>query len=185
MINFQPNWPALLDKLKARFNLNETQLAATVGLSRSMLSQVRTDHRPLPTKAKLVVLDKLGYTLTRGVVLSVLPTELSATITEADNARVQERAMDTVCRVFLEEEFDRLEASARTRFFNQLCVLGECDRDVLIKVLQIQPSELFAIESAEAKLPFWAKTALFDNFDLAELTTAIGKALDLEPPIGK
>lgn len=181
MLNFQPNWPALLDKLKLRLDLNETELAATIGLSRSMLSQVRIDHRPLPTKAKLVVLDRLGYVLTRGMVLSALPTELSATISEADNARAQEKAMVAVCRMFLEEDFDRLDPPARKRFVSQLCVVGECDRKVLAKALEIRPSDLRAIESAESKLPFWAKTALLDNFDAAELNSAIEKALDPDP----
>lgn len=178
MLNFRPDWPALLDKLKARLDLNETQLAATIGMSRSMLSQVRIDHRPLPTKAKFVVLDKLGYALTRNLVLSALPADVSETITEADNARAQEKALIAGCMTFLEKEFDQLDAAARRRFFSRLCVVGECDRRLLATALDLRPSDLRAIESASARLPFWAKSALLGNFDAAELTSAIESALD-------
>ncbi len=177
MLNFRPDWPALLDKLKARLDLNETQLAATIGMSRSMLSQVRIDHRPLPTKAKFVVLDKLGYALTRNLVLSALPADVSETITEADNARAQQKALISGCMAFLEREFDRLDAASRRKFFSRLCEVGECDRKLLATALDLQPSDLQAIESASAQLPFWAKSALLENFDAAEVTSAIESAL--------
>lgn len=58
-------------------DLNELQLAGAIGLSQSMLSQVRIGHRPLPTKAKIAVLDKLDYALTRNLVLSTLPGDVA------------------------------------------------------------------------------------------------------------
>ena len=181
MLNFRPVWPALLDKLKSRLDLNETQLAATIGMSRSMLSQVRIDHRPLPTKAKFVVLDRLGYALTRNLLLSALPADVSETITEADNARAQQKALTSGCRTFLEDEFDQLDAARRRRFFSRLCEAGECDRKLLATALDLRPSDLKAIESASARLPFWAKSALLENFDATEVTSAIERALDCSP----
>ena len=82
---------------------------------------------------------------------------------------------------FLEEEFDQLDAASRRRFFSRLCEVGECDRKLLATALDLRPSDLKAIESASAKLPFWAKSALLENFDATEVTSAIESAIGGSP----
>lgn len=177
MLNARLNWPDLLDKLKAKFTLNETELAATIGLSRSMLSQVRIGHRPLPTRSKFVILDKLGYAMTRDLLLSALPSEVSETIAEADNARVQGKNDVASCANFLEEEFDRLDSAARRTFFSRLCELGDCDRKRLAVELEIRPADLKAIEAGTKRMPFWSRSAVLGKFEASEILSAIEQAL--------
>ena len=131
MLFLDIDWIAKLDLLRDRMSLNDSQVAAELGLSRSMLAQVRSGHRQLPTKAKLRLLDKLGYALTRGTVLAALSGELTETINEADNRRAQDRASLLACFNFLEDEFDRLGPGARKQFFDLLCALATRPKSAL------------------------------------------------------
>lgn len=175
MLFLNIDWIAKLDALRARMSLNDSQLAAELGLSRSMLAQVRSGHRQLPTKAKLQLLDKLGYALTRGIALAALSSEVTATITEADNQRAQDRASLRVCFDFLEHEFDGLVPPVKTRFFELLCDLAACGRGELAALLQLQPAELRDVQRGEKRLHFLAKAALYENFDSIELAQVIDK----------
>ena len=173
MLFLDIDWIAKLDALRDRMSLNDSQLAAELGLSRSMLAQVRSGHRQLPTKAKLRLLDKLGYALSRGMVLSALSNELTETITEADNQRALDRASQLACFTFLEEELDRLEPGARKKFFDLLCDLAACDRGKLGALLGLRPAELREVQGSDKRLHFLAKAAIYENFDSVELAKAI------------
>lgn len=167
------DWIAKLDTLRDRMSLNDSQLAAELGLSRSMLAQVRSGHRQLPTKAKLRLLDKLGYALTRGLALAALSNEVTETITEADNRRAQDRASLLVCFNFLEDEFDSLEPAKKKKFFDLLCDLATCDRADLAALLDLRPAELRDVQGGDKRLHFLAKAAVVDNFDCVELANVI------------
>ena len=174
MFNLRPRWPALLDKLKAELgDLNELQLAGAIGLSQSMLSQVRIGHRPLPTKAKIAVLDKLGYALTRNLVLSTLPGDVAEAIGDADNRRAKDRARLRTCMEFVDREFDLLAGHKKTKFIDALCENAECDRKTLAAALQLLPRELREIEQGTRQLPLWSKTAVFEHFDAPALSDLI------------
>ncbi len=173
MLYLDIDWIAKLDALRDQMSLNDSQVAAELGLSRSMLAQVRSGHRQLPTKAKLRLLDRLGYALSRGMVLATLSNELTETITAADNQRALDRASQLACFTFLEEEFDRLEPAAKKKFFDLLCDLGACDRGKLGALLGFRPTELREVQSGEKHLHFLAKAAIYENFDLVELAKVI------------
>ena len=175
MLFLDIDWIAKLDALRDRMSLNDSQVAAELGLSRSMLAQVRSGHRQLPTKAKLRLLDKLGYALTRGMVLAALSNELTETITEADNQRAQDRASLQACFNFLEDEFDRLEPAMKKKFFDLLCELGSCDRGKLGALLSLRPAELRDVQGGDKRLPFLARAAIYETFDSVELARVIDK----------
>ena len=177
MLKLRIDWIALLDKLKARLGLNDTELAGVLDISRSMLAQVRSGNRQLPTKVRLVVLDKLGYAVTRGTVLASLPNDLQEAITEADNRRAQDRAALKACSNFLEDEFNTLSPNARKLFLDRVCILGGCDRKTLAALMEVQPSELREIERGERKMHFLARSAIYENFDAVELTDVIEQVL--------
>lgn len=173
MLFLDIDWIAKLDALRDRMSLNDSQMAAELGLSRSMLAQVRSGHRQLPTKAKLRLLDKLGYALSRGMVLAALSNELTETITEADNQRALDRASLLACFTFLEEEFDRLEPAAKKKFFDLLCELALCDRGKLGALLGLRAAELREVQGGDKHLHFLAKAAIYENFDSVELAKVI------------
>lgn len=173
MLFLDIDWIAKLDLLRDRMSLNDSQVAAELGLSRSMLAQVRSGHRQLPTKAKLRLLDKLGYALTRGTVLAALSGELTETINEADNRRAQDRASLLACFNFLEDEFDRLGPGARKQFFDLLCALAGCDRAKLCALMDVRPAELREVQAGNKRLHFLAKAAIYENFDSIGLAGVI------------
>lgn len=175
MLFLDIDWIAKLDLLRDRMSLNDSQVAAELGLSRSMLAQVRSGHRQLPTKAKLRLLDKLGYALTRGTVLAALSGELTETINEADNRRAQDRASLLACFNFLEDEFDRLGPGARKQFFDLLCALAGCDRAKLCALMDVRPAELREVQAGNKRLHFLAKAAIYENFDSIGLAGVIDK----------
>lgn len=173
MLFLNVDWIAKLDALRDRMSLNDSQLAAELGLSRSMLAQVRSGHRQLPTKTKLLLLDKLGYALSRGMALAALSNELTETITEADNRRAQDRASLDVCFRFLEDEFDGLEPAKKKKFFDLLCALAACDRGTLGALLGLRQAEFREVQTGDRRLHFLGKAAVYDNFDLVELAGVI------------
>lgn len=183
-LNLRLDWIRLLDRLKARLEQNDARLAAELGLSRSMLAQVRSGHRQLPTAAKFTLLDRLGYAMTRGAVLAALPNDLTDAITQADNNRAHERTSEKACFDFLEFEFDQLPSDARKKFFDLLCELGECNRKTLADLLRLKPAELREVERCEARLHFLAKAAIYECFDSVGLSDVIEAIEPTEPPQG-
>lgn len=84
-----PNpWIDRLDELKHRLQLRtEAQLAAELGVSAVVLAQARMGKQPLPLKGKVRLLDRLGYEMTRDIVLELLPEEVRNQIKEIDVRR--------------------------------------------------------------------------------------------------
>lgn len=184
ILNLRLDWIRLLDQLKARLEQNDARLAAELGLSRSMLAQVRSGHRQLPTAAKFTLLDRLGYAMTRGAVLAALPNDLTEAITQADNNRAHERVSEKACFEFLEFEFDQLSSEARKKFFDLLCELGECNRKTLADLLQMKATELREVERGNVRLHFLAKAAIYECFDSVGLSEVIDAIEPVQPPPG-
>lgn len=168
-----------------RMDLSDTSLAAQIGLSKSMLSQCRSGARPLPLAARYRLLDKLGYALTRDLILAALGDEPREAITEADNKRAQRRAELSRLRRFLQDEVDELGQNARHAWYTGL---PECiDKDGLLAdlslgdALDLPAKQLKNVEAGLSKLPFWAKAAVLDNFDHSKLVALI-ESLPMQPP---
>lgn len=177
MLFFRLDWGRLLDRLKMRMDLSDTALAAQIGLSKSMLSQCRTGARPLPLAAKYRLLDKLGYALTRDLILAALADEPREAITEADNKRAQRRAELLLLRRFLQDDVDELGVNARHAWYTGLP--GCIDKDGLLAdlslrdALDLSSKQLRDVEAGLTKLPFWSKAAVLNNFDHSKLVALI------------
>lgn len=82
-------WNLKLDALKASSGLlKEIELADRIKVNPALLTHVRAGRRKLPIAAKLKLLDRLGYNLTRNLVLRALPEESMKTLIAIDNARL-------------------------------------------------------------------------------------------------
>jgi len=78
----------LLDGLRRRLQLDSDKaLAEALGLKPPFVSELRAGKRPMPTFAKLKIMDKLGYLWARDALLALTPQGFSQKIKEADNAR--------------------------------------------------------------------------------------------------
>ncbi len=80
------------DGLKAREGLaSDAALAAHLGVSRQMVSAVRTGNTPLPRGMLNLVLDGARYAITRSDLLSLLPPEAGDAVRVHDNVRFGQR----------------------------------------------------------------------------------------------
>lgn len=86
------DWIQQLDKLKESRQYTDTELAAALGISKGFLSDVRSGRRPMPTAVKLAIIDRLGYDLTRDVIISVLPTDMQQKIMDIEISRGKKAA---------------------------------------------------------------------------------------------
>jgi transcriptional regulator with XRE-family HTH domain len=172
------DWFQLLDSLKERMSLTETALAASVGLSRSMLSQCRGGGRPLPLHAKFRLLDKLGYTLTRDLMLAALSDESRDAVLEADNGRAMRRAERAVLKNFLESQLDSLSPEARDAWFGGLRKLFRDGTqfgaaESLEEALELSETEMYSVERGHMRLPFWSRSALLEHGEQSKLIALI------------
>jgi DNA-binding Xre family transcriptional regulator len=81
------DWLKELDKLKAARQYTDTELAATLGISKGFLSDLRSGRRPMPTAVRLAIVDRMGYDLTRNVLISILPIEIQQKVMDIEVAR--------------------------------------------------------------------------------------------------
>lgn len=93
------DWVKKIDELKVVLDLEtDAQAGVILGLSRSMMSMVRTGRAELPAVAKYVLLDKLGYAKTRAGVLKVLgltlPKDFAAKIVDLDNTSYKKKLVE-------------------------------------------------------------------------------------------
>ncbi len=90
------DWVAKIDELKELLELKtDAEVGVALGLSRTMMSMVRTGRAELPAIAKFTLLDKLGYAKTRAGVIrvmgQVLPSEFAAKLIQTDNERYRQK----------------------------------------------------------------------------------------------
>ncbi len=90
-------WVSCIDKLgkqvKAR---SDSELAQGLKIGQSMISQERAGRGGLSSIAKIRILDKLGYTAARSLLLDLLPPKTAKRLKELDNLRFKKRGRKVV-----------------------------------------------------------------------------------------
>ncbi|ENO8811904.1 hypothetical protein ACCE85_003964, partial [Photobacterium damselae] len=67
-------WNKRLDELKTKWDLkNDTQLAEVLSISKQAIQQIRTNKTQPSVTTKLIIMDRLGFTNGREILLEVLP----------------------------------------------------------------------------------------------------------------
>lgn len=67
-------WNKRLDDLKTKWDLeNDTQLAKVLGISKQAIQQIRTNKTQPSVTTKLIIMDRLGFSNAREILLEVLP----------------------------------------------------------------------------------------------------------------
>ena len=85
------DWIKELDLLKEKRQLNDTDLATLLGVSKTYISDIRAGRRPMPLTLKVKIWDKLQYDMTRDRILMILPGEVCQIIRQADIERGKRR----------------------------------------------------------------------------------------------
>lgn len=93
------DWIKKIDELKLALDLDtDAQAGVILGLSKSMMSLVRTGRSELPATAKFVLLDKLGYAKTRAGVIKALglalPKDFAERLIELDNTNYKKKLVE-------------------------------------------------------------------------------------------
>ena len=83
-------WLERMDELKARLGLTDVGLGRQLDITGVMVGHVRGGRSALPTTARIRLLDKLGYTITREALLLLLPEAQRELVRAADNHRAAE-----------------------------------------------------------------------------------------------
>ena len=84
----QDFWARRIDELKYRFNVrHDNDLARSLSISPSVISGQRAGKDALSPVAKIKILDKLGYTATRSLLLDLLPPRVKKRLKRFDDLR--------------------------------------------------------------------------------------------------
>lgn len=85
-------WVDRIDELKYRFKVkNDYELARSLSISPSVISDLRMGRDALSTVAKIKVLDKLAYTAARSLLLDLFPPRVKKRLEDFDNLRFKKR----------------------------------------------------------------------------------------------
>lgn len=88
--NTLEKWNKRLDKISQMFDFNnERELAKFLRESPATLSKYRNGQREISLKTKLFIMDAIGYTNVREVVLELLGKERAEAITDKHNKFVK------------------------------------------------------------------------------------------------
>lgn len=69
-------WLQRVDKMKIQFDLtSDAQAAKMLGISQQAMSRIRNGEKEMGPVTKMVLMDRLGFTNLREVLLEVLPEE--------------------------------------------------------------------------------------------------------------
>ena len=86
-------WGRCIDALKRKSGAkSDRALANSLSISTTMISEVRKGRNGLSTVAKIRILDTLGYTASRDLLLNLLPRRIGNRIRDFDNLRFAKRA---------------------------------------------------------------------------------------------
>lgn len=86
------NWNEKIEQYKQRFGFtSDAQVASDLGITRGALNNFTRGHAPWPTALKIAILDRLGYAVTRNVLLGLVPQREAAHFLELDHARARKR----------------------------------------------------------------------------------------------
>lgn len=84
------DWLKEMNALKEAQQQTDTQLAATLGISKGFLSDIRSKRRPLSPALKLAIIDRMGHKITKAVLISILPDDLQKKVMEIESKRLAE-----------------------------------------------------------------------------------------------
>lgn len=85
-------WARRIDELKYRFNVrHDNDLARSLSISPSVISAQRAGKDALSPVAKIKILDKLGYTAARSLLLDLLPPRVKKRLKRFDDLRFENR----------------------------------------------------------------------------------------------
>lgn len=70
---------------------NESEAARTLGITRGALNNFTRGHSPWPTALKIQLLDHVGYRLTSGMLIQLLPERAHLQFHEMDQKRINIR----------------------------------------------------------------------------------------------
>ena len=88
----QDFWSRRIDELKYRFNVrHDCDLARSLSISPSVISAQRAGKDALSPVAKIRILDKLGYTAARSLLLDLLPPRVKKRLKSFDDLRFENR----------------------------------------------------------------------------------------------
>ena len=86
------DWNKKIELYKERFGLSsDAQVAADLGITRGALNNFMRGHAPWPTGLKVAILDRLGYAVTRNVLLGLVPQGEAANFLALDHNRALKR----------------------------------------------------------------------------------------------
>lgn len=86
-------WARRIDELKYRFNVrHDNDLARSLSISPSVISAQRAGKDALSPVAKIKILDKLGYTAARSLLLDLLPPRVKKRLKRFDDLRFEKRS---------------------------------------------------------------------------------------------
>ena len=85
-------WVNRIDDLKYRFKVRTDQeLARSLGITRTMISEQRAGKDALSSTAKIRILDKLAYTAARSLLIDLLPPRVRKGFKDFDDLRFRNR----------------------------------------------------------------------------------------------
>jgi len=86
-------WNQALDTLKDKMNLTtDVELSSWLGMSKQMINQIRKGQRKPPPHLVFTIIDKTGYAISRDLLFSLLPDQLSEGLRKIDNDRTKKKA---------------------------------------------------------------------------------------------
>lgn len=78
---------ALVEELKAKFDVPDAEIAVWLGAHKTSISNLRRLERPLTMRQELRLYDFLGYAWARTTILKMCPEDLAHILTVKDNLR--------------------------------------------------------------------------------------------------
>ena len=78
-----------LKDLQLAREINDSQAAKLLGISRQFLSSVKLGDRPMPTMLRFAILDLLGYAWTRDNLITLLPDDVADLIRAKDRLQTE------------------------------------------------------------------------------------------------
>ena len=95
IIRSDADWVALVGSLRVdRPTASLGEIAATLGVSDSMLNHILAMRRKMPMACKIRLLDALGHTITRGELAGMMPANARQALSESDRSRSEEGFME-------------------------------------------------------------------------------------------
>ncbi|AET95348.1 hypothetical protein BSFA1_80930 (plasmid) [Burkholderia sp. SFA1] len=166
------DWIAAMDGLRAANAWTDADLGRAIGLGPSMINQCRSGRRPLPPAARIRLLSRLGFRITRARLLSVVPDEIRDAVLEGDSQS------SFVQATLVDQFFDQIDEPSDGAFQAGPFLKGLADFrhesiHALGSTIGLSPADLERVCSGHARLPFRSKAAIIEQFSGFELGAVI------------